>query len=43
MYQQTGPSTSTFIAIMTRLPVRGTLLALAGITLIGTLIGMAVA
>ncbi|XP_021891909.1 oleosin 18.2 kDa-like [Carica papaya] len=37
------PSTSQVLAVVTLLPVGGTLLLLAGITLTGTLIGLAVA
>ncbi|KAL5572773.1 hypothetical protein UlMin_022370 [Ulmus minor] len=40
---QQGPSASTVIAVLTLLPVGGTLLALAGLTLLGTIIGLAVA
>ncbi|MCD7462941.1 Ole18p [Datura stramonium] len=40
---QKGPSVTQIIAIVTLLPVGGTLLCLAGITLVGTLIGLAVA
>jgi len=40
--QQQGPSTSKALAVLTMLPVGGGLLALAGITLVGTLIGLAV-
>ncbi|PIN04487.1 hypothetical protein CDL12_05454 [Handroanthus impetiginosus] len=40
---QEGPSTAQILAIITLLPVTGTLLGLAGITLVGTLIGLAVA
>ncbi|XP_073063802.1 oleosin H1-like [Primulina eburnea] len=40
---QKGPSTSQIVAIVTLLPVSGTLLALAGITLAGSLIGLAFA
>ncbi|WCJ36118.1 Oleosin family protein [Euphorbia peplus] len=39
----TGPSRSQILALVTLLPVSGTLLLLAGITLTGTLIGLAVA
>lgn len=41
--QQQGPSTSKVLAVMALLPVGGALLGLAGITLVGTLIGSAVA
>lgn len=37
-----GPTTSQIIAVVTLLPLSGTLLFLAGITLTGTLIGLAV-
>ncbi|KAL3833132.1 hypothetical protein ACJIZ3_007868 [Penstemon smallii] len=37
------PSTSQVLAVITLLPVTGTLIALAGLTLIGTLIGLTVA
>ncbi|KAK2988750.1 hypothetical protein RJ640_027989 [Escallonia rubra] len=40
---QKGPSAGKVIAVMTLLPVGGSLLGLAGITLVGTLIGLAVA
>ncbi|XP_073311402.1 oleosin H1-like [Primulina huaijiensis] len=40
---QKGPSASQIVAIVTLLPVSGTLLALAGITLAGSLIGLAFA
>ncbi|KAL2532228.1 Oleosin 5 [Abeliophyllum distichum] len=39
---QKGPSTSQVLAVITLLPVGGTLLALAGLTLVGSLIGLAV-
>ncbi|CAI0456227.1 unnamed protein product [Linum tenue] len=42
-HQRTGPSPSKVLAVVTMLPVGGTLLALAGIILFGTLIGLAVA
>ncbi|KAK6128318.1 hypothetical protein DH2020_037941 [Rehmannia glutinosa] len=38
-----GPSAVQILAIITLLPVGGSLLGLAGITLVGTLIGLAVA
>ncbi|KAG8384859.1 hypothetical protein BUALT_Bualt04G0162200 [Buddleja alternifolia] len=38
-----GPSTSQVLAVVTLLPVTGTLLFIAGITLVGTLIGLALA
>ncbi|KAE8706262.1 Oleosin 18.2 kDa [Hibiscus syriacus] len=38
-----GPSTSKVLAALTLLPVGGTLLALAGLTLTGTVIGLTVA
>ncbi|KAL5864322.1 hypothetical protein ACOSQ3_001836 [Xanthoceras sorbifolium] len=38
-----GPSTSQVLAVLVLLPVGGTLLALAGITLAGTFIGLCVA
>ncbi|GMH14377.1 hypothetical protein Nepgr_016218 [Nepenthes gracilis] len=41
--QAAGPSASQAIAVITLLPVSGTLLALAGITLVLSLIGLAVA
>ncbi|XP_050225064.1 oleosin Cor a 15-like [Mercurialis annua] len=37
-----GPSTSTILAVVTLLPLSGTLLFLAGVTLTGTMIGLAV-
>nr|AAL92479.1 oleosin [Olea europaea subsp. europaea] len=37
-----GPSTSQVLAVVTLLPVGGTLLALAGLTLVESLIGLAV-
>lgn len=40
---QQGPSKGKILALITLLPVGGTLLGLAGLTLIGTLIGLAVA
>ncbi|KAI3463030.1 hypothetical protein Pfo_019693 [Paulownia fortunei] len=40
---QKGPSAGQVLAIITLLPVGGSLLGLAGITLVGTLIGLAVA
>ncbi|XP_022751882.1 oleosin 18.2 kDa-like [Durio zibethinus] len=40
---QSGPSTSQVLAILTLLPIGGTLLALAGLTLTGTVIGLCVA
>lgn len=40
---QKGPSTAQIIALITLLPIGGALLGLAGITLIGTLIGLALA
>ncbi|KAL3813815.1 hypothetical protein ACJIZ3_015083 [Penstemon smallii] len=40
---QNGPSTGQILAVITLLPVTGTLLGLAGIMLIGTLIGLAIA
>ncbi|KAL2552445.1 Oleosin 5 [Forsythia ovata] len=39
---QKGPSTSQVLAVITLLPVGGSLLALAGLTLVGSLIGLAV-
>lgn len=38
---QRGPSASQVLAVVTLLPVGGTLLGLAGLTLVGTLIGLA--
>ncbi|XP_059295282.1 oleosin H2-like [Lycium ferocissimum] len=38
-----GPSATQILAIVTLLPVGGTLFCLAGLTLIGTLVGLAVA
>ncbi|XP_062106925.1 oleosin 18.2 kDa-like [Humulus lupulus] len=40
--QQQGPSTGKVLAVMALLPVGGTLLALAGLTLMGTVIGLLV-
>ncbi|KAJ9135368.1 hypothetical protein P3X46_032559 [Hevea brasiliensis] len=40
--QQKGPSASKVLAVVTLLPVGGGLLALAGLTLVGTLIGLAI-
>ncbi|KAH6791042.1 Oleosin family protein [Perilla frutescens var. frutescens] len=40
---QKGPSTGQILAIITLLPIGGTLLCLAGITLAGSLIGLAFA
>ncbi|XP_071734986.1 oleosin 16.4 kDa-like [Rutidosis leptorrhynchoides] len=42
-YNQQGPSKSKVLAVMALLPVGGALLGLAGITLAGTMIGLAVA
>ncbi|CAI9263692.1 unnamed protein product [Lactuca saligna] len=42
-YPQQGPSGSKIMAIMALLPIGGILLGLAGITLVGTMIGLAVA
>lgn len=39
---QRGPSASQVLAVVTLLPVGGTLLGLAGLTLVGTLIGLAI-
>lgn len=41
--QKTGPSATQVLAVVTLLPVGGTLLGLAGLTLVGSLIGLAVA
>jgi hypothetical protein len=41
-YQQRGPSATKVLAVLVLLPVGGTLLALAGLTLIGSVIGLAV-
>lgn len=40
---QKGPSKSQILAVVTLFPVGGALLCLAGLTLVGTLIGLAVA
>ncbi|XVF58007.1 hypothetical protein PTKIN_Ptkin07bG0027900 [Pterospermum kingtungense] len=40
---QSGPSMSQVLAVLTLLPVGGTLLVLAGLTLTGTIIGLTVA
>ncbi|KAK4344126.1 hypothetical protein RND71_037220 [Anisodus tanguticus] len=40
---QKGPSTSQVLAVVTLVPVGGILLGLAGLTLIGTIIGLCVA
>lgn len=40
---QKGPSTGQILAVVTLLPVTGALLGLAGLTLVGSLIGLAVA
>ncbi|KAL7232617.1 hypothetical protein ACSBR2_010602 [Camellia fascicularis] len=40
--RQDGPSPSKVLAVIALLPLGGTLLCLAGITLVGTLIGLAV-
>nr|ADB03185.1 oleosin II [Vernicia fordii] len=40
--QQKRPSTSKVLAVITLLPLGGGLLALSGITLVGTLIGLAI-
>ncbi|MBA0724596.1 hypothetical protein Golax_021275 [Gossypium laxum] len=42
-YRQTGPSTTQIVAVLTLLPVGGSLLALAALTLTGTLIGLSIA
>ncbi|KAK8477119.1 hypothetical protein V6N13_085945 [Hibiscus sabdariffa] len=42
-YQSSGPSTTQVLSVLTLLPVGGTLLALAGLTLTGTVIGLTVA
>ncbi|XVE67877.1 hypothetical protein DITRI_Ditri09bG0023300 [Diplodiscus trichospermus] len=42
-YQTSGASQSPVLAVLTLLPVAGTLLALAGLTLTGTIIGLLVA
>ncbi|KAL4336166.1 hypothetical protein GQ457_07G001730 [Hibiscus cannabinus] len=42
-YQSSGPSTTQVLALLTLLPIGGTLLALAGLTLTGTVIGLTVA
>ncbi|KAM0058116.1 putative oleosin [Helianthus debilis subsp. tardiflorus] len=42
-HQQQGPSTGKIIAIMALLPITGILFGLAGITLVGTVIGLAIA
>ena len=41
--QHQGPSTGKILAVVTLLPVGGTLLALAGLTLMGTIVGLLVA
>ncbi|KAH6774406.1 Oleosin family protein [Perilla frutescens var. hirtella] len=40
---QSGPSTAQILALITLLPISGALLGLAGLTLVGSLIGLAVA
>ncbi|KAL3629191.1 hypothetical protein CASFOL_026413 [Castilleja foliolosa] len=40
---QKGPSTAQILAVITLIPITGTLLALAGLTLAGSLIGLAIA
>ncbi|XP_011097414.1 oleosin 16.4 kDa [Sesamum indicum] len=40
---QNGPSTTQVLAVITLLPIGGSLLGLAGIILVGTLIGLALA
>ncbi|XVF49296.1 hypothetical protein PTKIN_Ptkin04bG0000200 [Pterospermum kingtungense] len=42
-FQENGPSSSKVLAVVTLLPVGGTLLVLAGMSLIGTLVGLAIA
>ncbi|KAK6261247.1 hypothetical protein QUC31_007063 [Theobroma cacao] len=42
-FQDNHPSTSKVLAVVTLLPVAGTLLGLAGLSLVGTLIGLAFA
>ncbi|XWS60047.1 hypothetical protein CRYUN_Cryun07bG0000400 [Craigia yunnanensis] len=41
--QENGPSRSKVLAVVTLLPVGGTLLLLAGLSLIGTLVGLTIA
>nr|AAX49391.1 OLE-3 [Coffea canephora] len=41
LFPQTGPSAIQVLAVVTLLPVGGTLFGLAGLTLVGTLIGLA--
>lgn len=41
-YQQRGPSTTKVLAVLALLPVGGTLLALSGLTLLCSVIGLAV-
>ena len=41
--RSTGPTTSQIIALITLVPVSGTLLCLAGLTLVGSVIGLAIA
>lgn len=43
LFEEKGPSSSKVLAVATLVPVGGTLLFLAGISLIGTLIGLAIA
>lgn len=42
-FSERGLSTPQLIAVLTGVPVGGTLLALAGLTLFGTMVGMAIA
>ncbi|KAE8694377.1 P24 oleosin isoform A [Hibiscus syriacus] len=42
-YQSGGPSTTQVLAVLALLPIGGSLLALAGLTLTGTVIGLTVA
>ncbi|KAI3768785.1 hypothetical protein L2E82_19619 [Cichorium intybus] len=43
LHHQQGPSKSKILAVMALLPVGGALLGLAGLTFVGTMIGLAVA
>ncbi|XVF08402.1 hypothetical protein REPUB_Repub07fG0000500 [Reevesia pubescens] len=42
-FQENSPSTSKVLAVVALVPMGGTLLLLAGLSLIGTLIGLAIA
>ncbi|MED6207271.1 hypothetical protein PIB30_034175 [Stylosanthes scabra] len=43
LFPEKGPSTSQILAILAGIPIGGTLLLLSGLSLLGTLIGLAIA